>query len=66
MDFISVEKAAGKWGVTRRHVQLLCSRGKVDGAAKLSGVWMIPAGSEKPPDGRLKNIPPIKTPRLTE
>lgn len=54
MNYISVETAAEKWKVTRRQVQLLCARGKVDGAVMISKVWLIPADAVKPPDGRRK------------
>jgi hypothetical protein len=55
MDYISVEQAAEKWDITRRHVQLLCAKGKIDDVVKISNVWMIPSDAAKPPDGRRKD-----------
>ncbi len=45
---ISVSEAAHKWGITSRRVQVLCNEGRVEGAQKQSGVWLIPARSLKP------------------
>lgn len=46
--FVSVEDKAAEWKVTKRHVQVLCRNGKIDGAKKQSGVWLIPEGAKKP------------------
>ena len=48
LDYITVEEAAGKWGVSKRRVQILCLDGRVKGAVKHSGVWIIPKDSMKP------------------
>lgn len=47
-NYVSVEDKANKWGVTKRHVQTLCCQGKIAGAKKQSGVWLIPNNAEKP------------------
>ena len=54
MQYITVKEAAEKWGVTTRHVQELCSRDLIPGAARFSDVWIIPASADKPKDGRRK------------
>ncbi|MBQ8850451.1 MAG: hypothetical protein IJ011_08990 [Clostridia bacterium] len=54
MDYISIEEAAKKWGVSTRSVQMLCSNGRIDGAVRMSRVWMIPKDAKKPIDGRTK------------
>ena len=46
--FISVAEAAEKWGITPRRVQILCNDGRIAGATKQSGVWIIPNNSKKP------------------
>ena len=47
-EMITVQAAAQKWGITPRRVQILCNEGRIDGAAKKSGVWFIPAAAKKP------------------
>ena len=47
-QFISVSEAADKWGITKRRVQILCNEGRIEGAQKQSGVWLIPARSLRP------------------
>lgn len=45
---ISVQTAAKKWNVSPRWVQILCNKGRIEGALKESGVWLIPASTPKP------------------
>ena len=45
---VSVEEIAIKWGVSVRCVQEYCRNGRIPGAAKTSGVWMIPENAVKP------------------
>ncbi len=54
MDYINIEEAAKQWGVSTRSVQILCSNGRVEGAVRMSRVWMIPKNARKPIDGRTK------------
>lgn len=53
MEYMSVVEAAGKWNITRRRVQVLCSTGRILGAQKVGTVWIIPANVIKPIDARL-------------
>ena len=46
MDYMTLKEAAEKWGVT--------PRGRISGAVKMAGVWLIPKTAEKPIDGRTK------------
>ena len=46
--FITVQEAADKWGITPRQVQILCKAGRIDGATRLSRIWIIPDKAEKP------------------
>lgn len=55
MEWITTKEAAALWGVTTRQVQILCDRGRVDGATRLGDIWVIPKGTPKPIDGRTKN-----------
>ena len=52
MEYISAKKTAENWNISRRRVQLLCEQGRIQGAFKLSDVWVIPEDAEKPADGR--------------
>jgi excisionase family DNA binding protein len=41
--FITTAEAAERVGTTTRYVQKLCREGKVAGAARFGGVWMVPS-----------------------
>lgn len=61
-QYISVVETAERWKLTARRIQLLCNEGRIEGAKKQSGVWMIPSLAKKParlPSG--KKINPIHT-----
>ena len=52
MDYMTLKEAAGQWGVTPRRVNYYCAGGRIHGAVKMAGVWLIPKTAEKPIDGR--------------
>ena len=52
--FPLLEEASEKWGVTPRQINYLCASGRIPGAVKMAGVWLIPKTAEKPVDGRTK------------
>ena len=54
MDYMTLKEAAEKWGVTSRRVNYYGAGGRVPGAVKMAGVWLIPKTAEKPIDGRTK------------
>ena len=54
MDYMTLKEAAEKWGVTPRRVNYYCAGGRIPGAVKMVGVWLIPKNAEKPIDGRTK------------
>lgn len=54
MDWITTKEAAYLWGITIRQVQTLCDSGRVEGAARLGDIWVIPKATPKPIDGRTK------------
>lgn len=56
MSFMSVKEAATKYGLSERRVQKLCKQNRIDGAKKISGVWIIPGEAEKPTDGRASDL----------
>jgi hypothetical protein len=56
LEWITPEEAGNKWGIKTRRVQALCANGQIEGAIRVSRVWLIPKGTPKPPDGRTKAI----------
>lgn len=48
------EKAI-EWGVSARSVNDMCKKGRIQGAIKEKGVWLIPDDAKKPVDGRVSN-----------
>lgn len=40
--YVSALEKANEWNVSIRKVQILCKSGKINGALKKSGVWLIP------------------------
>lgn len=60
MEYITIQEAAEKWGITSRRIQVLCAEGRVKGAIKFGRQWAIPNGSDKPDDARIKSGKYIK------
>ncbi|MBR1644467.1 MAG: Fic family protein [Bacteroidales bacterium] len=52
-DYMKVSEAATLWGISTRRVRLLCSEGRIAGAVRHGGLYLIPRGASKPTDGRL-------------
>lgn len=45
---MTVQEAATKWRITPRQVQILCKENRIEGAARMSRIWIIPENAEKP------------------
>lgn len=56
MNGITTKKAAEKWGITPRQVQLLCAQGRIPGAVHFGNAWVIPIDAQKPKDGRREKL----------
>lgn len=41
-------------GVTPGRVNAYCAGGRIPGAVKMAGIWLIPKTAKKPVDGRTK------------
>ncbi|MCQ4021702.1 MULTISPECIES: LuxR C-terminal-related transcriptional regulator [unclassified Ruminococcus] len=54
MKFITAEEASREWEIGLRTVQRMCASGKIEGAEKISNVWMIPE-TAKPKSDRKSN-----------
>ena len=55
MDYMTLKEASEKWGVTPRQINYLCAGGRIPGAVKTAGVWLIPKETEKPRDRRTRD-----------
>ena len=51
---MTLKEAAEKWGVTPRRVNYYCAAGRIPGAVKMAGVWLLPKEIAKPADRRYK------------
>lgn len=56
MEYIDVRKAALGWDMSERRVTSLCRAGRIPGAKKNAGQWLIPDSAAKPLDGRTKEF----------
>lgn len=52
MEYISAREAADKWGISQRRVAILCSEQRIEKAAMIGNMWIIPADAQKPADAR--------------
>lgn len=52
MDAIIVKETNEPWGVSSRQINYYCTDGRIPGAVKMAGVWLIPKEAEKPKDRR--------------
>jgi hypothetical protein len=46
--YITVQEAAEKWNITSRQVQILCKENRIEGATRMSRIWIIPDDAVKP------------------
>lgn len=61
MDFITIQEASVKWGLSERRIQTICNNGMIEGVKKFGRVWAIPSDAEKPADHRIKSGKYIKS-----
>ena len=54
MDYMTLKEASEKWGVSSRQVNYYCVEGRIPGAVKMAGVWLLPKEIAKPADRRYK------------
>ena len=50
MNYITVNEAAKKWGVSPRSITYHLVAGRIEGAIKKGHMWLIPITSPKPQD----------------
>lgn len=61
MDFLTVKQVSEKWSISPRRILKLCEDGRIIGAYKIAGIWLLPKTVEKPADARIKSGKYIKT-----
>ena len=54
MDYMTLKEASEKGGVSSRQINYYCTDGRIPGAVKMAGVWLIPKEAEKPKDRRYR------------
>lgn len=54
MKYMTVMEASRKWGISDRRVRFLCSQGRIRGIIQQGRRYLIPDGTEKPLDERVK------------
>ena len=64
--YITVSEIAKRWKVNPRTIQVMCLKGKIQGAEKIGNMWMIPTETERPVDKRVKSGKYIKKGDLNE
>lgn len=59
MNYLTTNETAQLWKISNRRVQTLASQGRIKGAVKKSGVWLIPDTSSKPTGNKKNENPKI-------
>ena len=54
MDYMTLKEVSEKWGVSSRQINYYCTDGRIPGAVKMAGVWLVPKDAVKPIDVRTK------------
>jgi hypothetical protein len=54
-DYKTISDTAIEWNIHKRMVLRYCATGRIPGAMKVEGIWLIPRDATKPEDGRKNN-----------
>ena len=60
MEYSSIREISEKWDLSTRRVQILCAKGRIEGATRIGNMWVIPKDAEKPKDARIRSGKYIK------
>ena len=60
--YLSIGEAAERWGVSEGRICQYCLRGRIPGAKRLGGAWVIPESADRPSGSQPAK--PGKTPEL--
>ncbi len=55
MDILTIKEASLMWGISVRRITVLCNEGRIPGAKKIAGAWLLPKDTKKPADARIKS-----------
>lgn len=55
MDILTIKEASLIWGISVRRITVLCNEGRIAGARKIAGAWLLPKDAKKPADARIKS-----------
>ena len=55
MELLTIKEVSAKWNISSRRLTALCKQGRIKGAVKIAGVWILPPDCEKPSDARIKS-----------
>lgn len=55
MEYLTVKETSELWNMDISRIGKLLRAGKIEGAAKIGGHWVIPKGLAKPTDGRTRD-----------
>ena len=62
-ESISTAVAAERLGISARWLAKLCEQGRVPGAKKIGGVWIVPVGAKIEPTGLGRPLRTLEIPR---
>lgn len=54
MEYMTIQEASEKWGVSVRRIQAICNNSSIPGVVKFGHAWAIPRDTKKPEDKRIK------------
>ncbi|MHC1750915.1 MAG: DNA-binding protein [Cellulosilyticaceae bacterium] len=54
MEYLTTTEMSKEWQISSRRIATLCSENRIDGVIKKGKTWLIPKGTEKPEDARVK------------
>ena len=55
MEYLPIQEYSNKWNISKRRIQILCKKGRIEGAKMIGNMWIIPENIERPSDARIKN-----------
>lgn len=61
MELVAIKDISKCWNISSRRITKLCEEGRISGAKKIAGIWLLPSNVKKPKDARIKNGRYIKT-----
>lgn len=61
MEYMTVQEASKKWGLSERRLQTICNEGMIEGVIKFGRSWAIPVEAKRPIDHRIKSGKYIKS-----